>query len=326
MPSPSIYYSPEYNLGLSGIEQLHPFDTGKSGWALERLRSQIGTDVVDAHLVQVVHEASEVELRLAHSKAYLESLSTSAEIANILEFPILQRLPWAMVNEKVLRPMRLAVRGTIDAAQAALSGGLAVNLSGGFHHACHDRGGGFCIYSDVVVAIRSLQQRALLKERDPILYIDVDAHQANGVERLCMHYRLGSVFILDMYCAGIYPDDGVAAARIDLSAALPLGASDHFYLDTLEQLLPRAIATAGPALAIYNAGTDILTGDPLGGLDVSAAGVTARDRFVIESCRASGIPLLIVPSGGYTPESHRLIADMLRLILPPATSSVTATS
>jgi histone deacetylase 11 len=41
-------------------------------------------------------------------------------------------------------------------------------------------------------------------------------------------------------------------------------------------------------MVIYNAGTDILDGDPLGHMRVSAEGVAARDDAVFEARDTSG--------------------------------------
>jgi histone deacetylase 11 len=87
------------------------------------------------------------------------------------------------------------------------------------------------------------------------------------------------------------------------------------YLRALMSAFPDAIGTCQPALVVYNAGTDILAGDPLGDLGVSAEGIIARDRYVIDTCADRTLPLLIVPSGGYTEFSHRLITEMLQHVL-----------
>ncbi len=279
MTRPTLHYSPEYNLSLLGIEKLHPFDTGKSGKALSALRGRLGNDVVDSHIELVAEEVSSSDLLLTHSQKYLVSLSRSSEVAQILELPLLKLLPWSIVNRKFLRPVRLAVQGTIEAAQSALDTGLAVNLSGGFHHASHDFGGGFCAYSDIIISLRALQESLILSKTDSVLYIDLDAHQGNGVERLCQHFGMDEVFIFDMYCEGIYPSDEVAAERIDLAVPMSVGTGDELYLNTLKHRLPQAISMAQPVFAIYNAGTDILIGDPLGKLAVSAAG----DRWAMPS-------------------------------------------
>ena len=63
-------------------------------------------------------------------------------------------------------------------------------------------------------------------------------------------------------------------------------------------------------LAIYNAGTDILRGDRIGRLDVSADGIRERDRYVVDALKERKIPTVIVTSGGYTRGSYELVADL----------------
>ena len=69
------------------------------------------------------------------------------------------------------------------------------------------------------------------------------------------------------------------------------------------------IGRSPTGLAIYNAGTDVFAGDPLGGLNISAPAILERDLFVIDELRKRGIPTVMVLSGGYTTQSYRLVAD-----------------
>jgi histone deacetylase 11 len=71
--------------------------------------------------------------------------------------------------------------GTILAARESLRHGLAINLGGGFHHAKPAGGEGFCIYSDIGIAVASLRADGLLDVSSRVAYIDTDAHQGNGV-------------------------------------------------------------------------------------------------------------------------------------------------
>jgi histone deacetylase 11 len=91
------------------------------------------------------------------------------------------------------------------------------------------------------------------------------------------------------------------------------------YLRIVRDKLERFLDAAGPPkLAFYNAGTDIVEGDPLGYLRVSAAAVAERDRYVVDTLRRRGIPTVIVTSGGYSEASYKLIAQ-LALYLARAT-------
>jgi len=86
-------------------------------------------------------------------------------------------LPAWLLRWKILDPMLLATEGSILAACLAINMGWAVNLSGGFHHASWDKGGGFCIYPDISLTVHYLKTRLMIKK---IMIIDLDAHQGNG--------------------------------------------------------------------------------------------------------------------------------------------------
>ncbi|WP_241567002.1 hypothetical protein [Hahella sp. KA22] len=84
----------------------------------------------------------------------------------------------------------------------------------------------------------------------------------------------------------------------------------------LREELPRLFNhVKQPKLAFYNAGTDILKGDKLGGLSVDYNGVKARDHFVLDMLATHKIPTVIMTSGGYSKDSYRLIADLAQHLL-----------
>ena len=60
-------------------------------------------------------------------------------------------------------------------------------------------------------------------------------------------------------------------------------------------------------LAVYNAGTDVYEGDPLGLLNVSAEHVQQRDLYVVEQLRQREIPVVMLLSGGYSRRSYQLV-------------------
>jgi histone deacetylase 11 len=68
-------------------------------------------------------------------------------------------------------------------------------------------------------------------------------------------------------------------------------------------------------LAIYTAGTDVLAVDDLGMLMLTAEDVLARDVFVVDQLRLRNVPVVMLLGGGYTSESHRLIAISVAAIL-----------
>ncbi|RYG56554.1 histone deacetylase, partial [archaeon] len=275
-----LYYRPEYNIRLWGLERLHPFDSCKYEAVFCALR--------DASLVtadNTVQPAllSEEELQAAHSDAYLRSLESSISIARVAEVPPAACVPSCLLKRNVLQPFRYAARGSIDAAHAALSRGVGINLGGGFHHASREFGHGFCVYNDISMAIWAVRETA--PEHEPplrVMIVDLDAHQGDGHERDFMGDH--ATHILDCYRPGIFPDARDAMRAIHTSMHFRVGDDGHTFLAELRTKLPAALATFRPHLVVYNAGTDILIGDPLSGLTITAENVVARDELVFECC------------------------------------------
>jgi histone deacetylase 11 len=313
-----ITYSPNYNITFFGIERTHPFDSRKYGRAWTELEQDFSAALTKYH-VKVERPISEKELLLAHSPTYLASLRSSGTIARALEMPFLSPLPAALARWRILRPMRWAVQGSIVAARCALQSGLAVNLSGGYHHAKPDQGEGFCLFSDAAMIVRQLKAEGQLQKGDEVLYIDLDAHQGNGICHQFLNDPL--VHIFDQYNSEIYPkEDSIALKRIDCNVPLKFNCSGAEYLRLLQARLPEfvhAFSAKNRAcrLAIYNAGTDPFAGDTLGGLCLSALDILERDLFVFEQLRAARIPAVMLLSGGYSKESYRLVAATVRRLL-----------
>jgi histone deacetylase 11 len=313
---PRVVYTRQYNIGFFGVERLHPFDSRKYGRAYRTLRRRFGREL-SRRTLRPRRPVSRDELLWLHEPRYLDALRNAEYLARALEVPQLRKIPAWLTDRFVLRPMRWAAAGTILAAREAMTCRLAVNLSGGYHHAGPDRGEGFCIYNDIALAVHALRRDGALNDDDKVVYVDCDAHQGNGV---CRAFAGDNrVFIYDCYNAAIYPHDAQARRRIDCDVPLMPNQIDREYLAALTSTLPAFLdgvsKSKPPALAIYNAGTDIFRGDPLGAMAVTAAGVLERDRFVLHQLVGRGIPTVMLPSGGYTRESYQLIADTVANVL-----------
>ena len=307
---PRIVYSRNYNIGFYGLERLHPFDSRKYGRAWRLLRRRFGAKISRLH-VRPRRAASGEEISLVHSNDYLSRLRNPKYVASALEIPQIQRLPSWAIDWHVLRPMRWATRGSILAAINALEHGFAVNLSGGYHHAKPNHGEGFSIYADIGIAVASLRAQKSIANDSRIAYIDTDAHQGNGV---CHTFMSDSrVFIFDIFNSHIYPIFDVnARKRVDCDVGVTSSITDSEYMAELQHRLPGFLDSVGRSpisLAIYNAGTDVFAGDPLGGMNISATTIYKRDLFVVRELRKRGIPTMMVLSGGYTKQSYQLVAD-----------------
>lgn len=126
---------------------------------------------------------------------------------------------------------------------------------------------------------------------------------------------------------------------------LEWGTEDDEYLDKVERNLQKALQEHPPDVVVYNAGTDILEGDRLGGLSISPQvrpdlggggwgrlwgprhsreggrlplrlplppqGIVKRDELVFRVVRGRQVPILMVTSGGYQKRTARIIADSI---------------
>ncbi|XP_072454349.1 histone deacetylase 11 isoform X2 [Notamacropus eugenii] len=299
-----IVYSPRYNITFMGLEKLHPFDSGKWGKVINFLKEE--NFLADVMMVEA-REATEEDLRVVHTQRYLNRLKWSFVVATITEIPPVIFLPNFLVQRHVLRPLRTQTGGTIMAGKLAIERGWAINIGGGFHHCSSDKGGGFCAYADITLSIKFLFERVEGISKATI--IDLDAHQGNGHERDFMDDS--RVYIVDIYNRNIYPGDGFAKRAIKRKVELEWGTGDTDYLQKVAEHVEAALSEHKPNVMIYNAGTDILEGDPLGGLSVSAEGIIKRDEMVFQAARNHNIPILMVTSGGYQKHTARIIADSI---------------
>ncbi|KAK1799642.1 hypothetical protein P4O66_006176, partial [Electrophorus voltai] len=133
--------------------------------------------------------------------------------------------------------------------------------------------------------------------------------EGNGHERDFLDDR--RVYIMDAYNRYIYPGDGYAKRAIRRKVELDWGTEDIEYLQKVELHSEGALNEIRPDIVVYNAGTDILDGDPLGGLAISPQGIVKRDEIVFKAARSRGIPILMVTSGGYQKKTARVIADSI---------------
>lgn len=268
----------------------HRFPQSKYRLLRERLQATPGP-----WRLRPAPSVSEQALALVHTPAYIEAVlqgRLSAAEQREIGFPWTPELPVRSVH---------SVGATVAAARAALQEGVAANLAGGTHHAYAHKGSGFCVFNDVAVAARLLQQEQRGHQTGvaglQVLVIDLDVHQGNGTAAIFQGDD--SVFTFSMHGEKNFPFRKEAS---DLDLGLPDACGDAVYLQALSQALAQIwqrLAHRPPALAFYLAGADPHEGDRLGRLKLSAQGLLARDRLVLEALRQRGIPVVLCMAGGY---------------------------
>jgi len=228
---------------------------------------------------------SDEDLLLVHSPKYLKKLKTGRLSQSEV---ITMELPY---SAEVLDFAQLMVGGTIMAVRLALEDGLSVHIGGGFHHAFHDHGEGFCILNDVAVALRKMQQSGAFQKA---MIVDCDVHQGNGTAEIFSEDE--TVFTFSMHQMDIYP---AKKEKSVLDIGFWSDDGDKKYLDSLNSHIPSLYETFKPDVVFYLAGADPYEKDQLGGLKVTFDGLKERDNIVIQGALRLKIPVVILFAGGY---------------------------
>jgi acetoin utilization deacetylase AcuC-like enzyme len=270
----------------------HRFPMAKYRLLHERIASQsrrLGIELVEPP------RATDEDLLRAHSPEYVRQV-----VSGLLSATELRRIgfPWSPALVERSRRSNGATGAALE--DAIRTGGTAVNLAGGTHHAFRDHGAGYCVFNDSVVAARRAQALGIARR---VLVVDLDVHQGNGTAALCAGDP--SLFTFSMHAERNYP---AVKFPSDLDVALPDGCADARYLDLLAHHLPLAIERAQADAAIYLAGADPFAGDLLGWLALSKAGLEERDRYVFETLRRAGLPVAATMGGGYAEDVADIVA------------------
>jgi acetoin utilization deacetylase AcuC-like enzyme len=201
------------------------------------------------------------ELRLVHSDDHIEHIRRLSS----------QGGGWVdgdtYVTPRSFEVARLAVGAlltAVDRIAAGTAGNAFCAVRPPGHHASRDRAMGFCLFNQVAVAARYIQQRTPWKR---VMIVDFDVHHGNGTQEVFIHDP--SVFYLSVHRAPFYPGTGAASERGSGTIRnLPFarGTPRPEILGAYDQALRRAAAEFQPDALLVSAGFDAYKDDPIGGL------------------------------------------------------------
>ncbi|CAO2165338.1 unnamed protein product [Urochloa humidicola] len=192
--------------------------------------------------------------------------------------------------------------GSIAAARALIAGehDIAINWSGGMHHACRDKASGFCYVNDIVLAIRELLVRFAR-----VLYVDIDVHHGDGVETafaesgrvmtVSFHQRTNDGFFPKRRGRIEHVGEGEGMYRA-VNVPLYAGMDDEGYHGPFKPIMRKVMEVFQPEAIVMQCGGDSLSGDRLGHQNLSIAGHAQCVRYM----RSFNVPLLLLGGGGYT--------------------------
>jgi len=294
--------SPLYRRPIYGTN--HPLAIPRSGLAVDLIRSY-GALAPDETVP--ARRATRAELEWFHTPDYVAAIERCEREGGI--FAAYRKLyhignfenPWF---EGLFSIPATAAGASIVGAEQVIQGKTAFSPTGGMHHAMPDRAQGFCFFNDAVLGVMRFRREGMR-----VLYLDVDAHHADGVAfafRDDPHVLVTSVHMDTAYAypfkGGKIEDTGPAGNVVNVP--LPRDTNDSEYRLALHTLWPRLFQTFQPDVAVLQAGTDMLFCDPLGKFRIS-------NRFFFEIVQETlrlapkkgreTPALLIIGGGGYHP-------------------------
>ncbi|MEO6666632.1 MAG: histone deacetylase, partial [Nitrospiria bacterium] len=210
-----------------------------------------------------------------------------------------------------------AVGGTLAAIDAVMDGRAANAFCAcrpPGHHAEPSRAMGFCLFNNVAVGARYIQQRHGLSR---VLILDWDVHHGNGTQ--AAFYDDPTVLYVSLHQFPWYPGTGDrdevgrgAGEGLTLNIPMAAGRGDDEYLTAFDRTIHPLVRAFAPEFIVISAGFDAHRDDPLAGMELTEAGfaaMTARvkdwaavsSRGRIVSCLEGGYNLDAL---GRSVESH----------------------
>jgi acetoin utilization protein AcuC len=157
---------------------------------------------------------------------------------------------------------------------AAGKGEIAFNIAGGLHHAMRSRASGFCYINDPVIGIMRLLSRG-----KRVVYIDIDAHHGDGVQKA--FYETNQVLTISLHESGhtLFPGTGFEyeigegeGEGYSVNLPFPPYTGDEVYLWAFEEVVPELVHTFQPDVVVTQLGVDTFCDDPLTNIHLSILG------------------------------------------------------
>ena len=297
-----------YNMGNALMRDLEPFPfpAPVPHWSSPELVGRAKqlldlTGTTDLLTAIAPVEATDDQILVYHTADYLAGLADVERAGH-------DAGAGAPLHPGGLMIARLSAGGAVAAVDAVLGGRVqaahALSRPPG-HHAMADKGMGFCVFNNVVIAARHAQ-RAHGVER--VLILDWDVHHGNGTQDAFRGDP--SVLFISIHEDNNYPagwgevdqlgeGDGRGAT---VNVPLPAGSGEAAYLAAMDRVVLPVAHAFGPGLILISAGQDASIQDPLGRMTLTTLGYRAMTRRMMELAdEVCGGRIVLVQEGGYAP-------------------------
>ncbi|KAH8858281.1 Histone deacetylase 3 [Schistosoma japonicum] len=240
----------------------------------------VNYNLTDSMKVYKPYHASMKDMISFHSQEYIEFLRDVTP-TNVHTFPKEKLLTYNIgedcpIFDGIYRFSSIYTGASLQAAKYLNNGvtDIAINWSGGLHHAKKFEASGFCYVNDIVIATLEL-----LKYNPRVLYIDIDVHHGDGVQEAfyltdrvmtVSFHRYGNMFFPgtgDMYEVG-----AKAGKYYAVNVPLKEGIDDDMYFSVFRAVINDVVAFYRPTTIVLQCGADSLGCDRLGVFNLSIRG------------------------------------------------------
>ncbi len=250
------------------------YDFG-GGHALREVRLKLARDLISAYrLVGGEDElrpkpADAAEIGRVHTKEYVSIVRDLSADPHRVSYEHGLGTADNPVFAGMYDAAALQAGATLLACEEVASGrrNRAFNLGGGFHHAFAEHASGFCVFNDLAIGITSLLEDHSVKR---ILYVDVDAHHADGVQAI--FYEDPRVMTISLHEDGhyLFPGSGFTdeigkgmGEGFSVNVPLPPYTRDVSYLYAFQEIVPPLARAFKPEIIVSQLGADGHHLDPL---------------------------------------------------------------
>jgi acetoin utilization deacetylase AcuC-like enzyme len=250
-------------------------------------------------------EADPAEVELIHTHSYIERVKRASEEAPTL----LDRDTPACAESYAIA--LLAAGSTLACVDSLCAG--EVDRAFAFvrppgHHAEPGKAMGFCLFNNVAIAAAYLRRKHKVER---VAIVDIDVHHGNGTQS-CF-YRDPGVLFISTHQYPFYPGTGAFhdigmedGWGYTLNFPLPAGTGDGVVVPVYERIVSAILDQYQPEFILVSSGFDAFSGDPLGGLKVSAAGYASIAASLLQAAdRSCAGRICFVLEGGYSPKGLR---------------------
>lgn len=260
--------------------------------------------------------ASPADIARIHTADYLEKFKTLSDAdGGILGI----NAPFGRGSfEIALQSAGLAIEAVRAVMKGDLDNAYALTRPPG-HHCLRDKSMGFCLLSNIGIAIEAARAENLVKR---VFVLDWDVHHGNGTQSI--FYDDPDIYTCSIHQANMFPagytgieERGKGAGQgANMNIPLPAGSGHDAYIYALESIVLPAIQTFSPDLIIIACGLDANHVDPLARMSATSATFAQMTDMVIKSAAqiCSG-RVVAAHEGGYSEAyvpfcAHRVIEEM----------------